>query len=1219
MKKLLKGLLVALFSLVALVLAIIYWTVGTESGVGFVLEHALPQVPGQVSLKSHQGDLLGRLELKGIQFDIPQAAKGQLDSLVLHWQPTALTDKKLHLVEISASGADIELAASEPQPASDEPLQLPEIALPISIQLDALALANIKLVPAPDAEPVQLDQAKLVANWDAAGLHVQVLDVAMPQGQLALNGELNPIADYPFHFKPNLTLTQPDLPKLKLATELQGALAGNVQLKADISGDLDLSLDMALSQLLSAPAWQGKLSLKELRPVQFSAEAPASLSGDLQTSGDLKQAKLSGQIKSRDEAKTELNWDVGLDLSADLQKLAVDIHQLDLHQPDSGAKLELHGQADQTLAFDLNAAWQGLRWPLTGELMAESRQGQLALKGNADDYALTLQAAVSGAQVPAGDWTLSAKGNRNQAQIERLQGNTLEGVLGASGQVHWLPEVQWQLALDGDGINPGSIAAEWPGKLGWRIQTQGALAEGGVQAKLALDELSGKLRDYPLKGKGQFEISPKQVQFNGFELASGEARIKADGSLGDAASIDWQANIRNLGELLPDAKGSLNAKGKLAGAIGQPNVQFDLAAKDIALNDLALAQLQANGQVDLSWQKASSLVLHAQGLAQGANQISALDLEAKGTLDQHAVTLKASHEQGDLSLALQGGLKNQDWAGSMQTLQLASRDLGTWALRDAAAIKAGAKAADLKPLCLEREASSLCVQGAWSADKGSAGKASLHQFPLEWLKPWFPENLTGVEGQLNLEAEGAANNQIQAELNAKIDPGKLSLIYDGAPRKLPHDGVELQVNLDKGALAAHFALGVDGNKLSGQVHSPDLLKADDPMAASLDGKLLVDAANFQMIEALAPDVRELDASLKADFQLHGKIGKPGLVGQGGLDIKHLLIPVAGLELSGTHLDLEAKDQLAMVKGALVSPDGRIDLDGKATLDANLGWPLDMRIKGDNFRALNLPEMQAYVSPDLKLAKTSEGMSLTGEVRVPKANILLRDLPQGAQDVSPDVVIVQQQKAEPEAKSAMEMDVRLALGKGVHFVGFGLNAFIDGQLGIKSEPGEVMTGSGEFRIEQGTYRAYGQDLVIEKGIILFPGGPITKPGINLSATRTIGEVVAGINAIGPAEKPRLKTFSQPPMAERDVISYILTGSPTSGAGKGAKLAVGRQINSDLSVEVGTDTKTGESEFKANYRINRAFSVQTTTGSASNAVDLYYILELGGKDAGKEETQ
>ncbi len=233
-------------------------------------------------------------------------------------------------------------------------------------------------------------------------------------------------------------------------------------------------------------------------------------------------------------------------------------------------------------------------------------------------------------------------------------------------------------------------------------------------------------------------------------------------------------------------------------------------------------------------------------------------------------------------------------------------------------------------------------------------------------------------------------------------------------------------------------------------------------------------------------------------------------------------------------------------------------------------------------------------------------------------VLLRELPQGGKTVSPDVLIIQEIEEEKK-KAPLQMKLKVTLGDDVHFAGLGVNAFIDGQLSITAEPEEQVMGSGAFNIKQGSYRAYSQDLEIETGVISFPGGPLSQPGVNLRATRTVGDIVVGISAIGPASKPRLTTFSNPPMSESQVISYLLTGSASNGTGSGAKLSVGRQINNKLSVAVGTDVTTGESEFITRYRLNRKIHVQTTTSKNSNAVDVFYTMELGEEDEEDKEDE
>jgi len=56
---------------------------------------------------------------------------------------------------------------------------------------------------------------------------------------------------------------------------------------------------------------------------------------------------------------------------------------------------------------------------------------------------------------------------------------------------------------------------------------------------------------------------------------------------------------------------------------------------------------------------------------------------------------------------------------------------------------------------------------------------------------------------------------------------------------------------------------------------------------------------------------------------------------------------------------------------------------------------------------------------------------------------------------------------------------------------------------------------------GKYKAYGQDLTIEQGRLLYAGQAITDPQVNLIATRTVETVTAKLVVSGSAQKPLLE--------------------------------------------------------------------------------------------------
>jgi translocation and assembly module TamB len=113
-------------------------------------------------------------------------------------------------------------------------------------------------------------------------------------------------------------------------------------------------------------------------------------------------------------------------------------------------------------------------------------------------------------------------------------------------------------------------------------------------------------------------------------------------------------------------------------------------------------------------------------------------------------------------------------------------------------------------------------------------------------------------------------------------------------------------------------------------------------------------------------------------------------------------------------------------------------------------------------------------------------------------------------------------------------------------GFGLQARVEGRLDVREQPGQQTLASGEMRVA-GRYKAYGQDLTIERGQLLYAWSPIDNPRLNIEATRKVDEVVAGLRVRGSAQNPELTVYSDPPMGQANALSYLVAGKPLEDIG------------------------------------------------------------------------
>ncbi|MEN8199203.1 MAG: translocation/assembly module TamB domain-containing protein [Thermodesulfobacteriota bacterium] len=1003
---------------------------------------------------------------------------------------------------------------------------------------------------------------------------------------------------------------------LELSTDGNLESVDNLNLKATLlEGDFSVQGSAQWSPDIS---WELTSRAEEITPAVHYEEIPGKVNGSILTSGSLEDANLAATLSVRDEQRVEYNWDSDLDLQADINELLFTINHLKLEQADGPARLQLAGTADTDGPLDIKLHWQDLQYPLTGEADYSSARGDVTLKGTTDQYHLSANSAVAGEMLPTTNLELDTDGNLESIENLKLRADLLDGSVELHGKAQWAPDVSWELGSEGAEINPGAKYEEWPGKLDWQLRTAGSLKEEGVVADVELDHLGGNLRHLGVGGKGEVHVRPETIQVKDLQLSSGSALITAQGELGKESSLSWKIDIPDFSDLLPESGGRVSGEGTVTGEMASPQLALTLSASSVHLPQLDLGKLQGDADIDLSWEKPFHVDLSASNLQAGGNLVEKIGLQGDGSIEEHSAQLQASHELADIKLGLSGGYLEEKWQGLLDSFSLNAEklELGSWQLNKPAPLVAGATEASLESMCLQRKKAAICLNGSWDNDnQDTGGHVEIREFPLNWLATWFPETLKSVGGVFSLTVDAKMAEQLQADAVAKITPGAISYVTQRKRGQFPHEGMDLTLHAGGEALDADLSLSVDSNSINLELQSPDLLKKDVGTAARLDGRLQVDAKKFDLVASLIPDVEELDAAVNVDFRINGSLEEPSLAGKGVIAVPHVLIPAAGVDLNDTRLDIAANNRELQVNGLFKSPQGSLTLDGEATLDKNRGWPARVSLKGDNFRLINLPKIQVFLTPDILLERGKGFTNLTGTLTIPTADILLRQLPPGSESISPDVVIIQEKKEE-EPSSPLTMNLAVSLGDNVHFAGFGLNAFIDGELTMTAEPEEQLLGSGTFHIKEGSFRAYGQDLEIQTGVISFPGGPLTQPGINLQATRTIGEIVAGVSAIGPAAKPRITTFSHPPMSESQTISYLLTGSAPSDSSTGAKLSVGRQINNKLSISVGTDVKTGENEFIARYRLNRKVHVQSTTATNSNAADVFYTVEFGGVENDEE---
>jgi translocation and assembly module TamB len=703
--------------------------------------------------------------------------------------------------------------------------------------------------------------------------------------------------------------------------------------------------------------------------------------------------------------------------------------------------------------------------------------------------------------------------------------------------------------------------------------------------------------------------------FNKIQLSSGSAKIGADGTLGEKSNLEWSLEAPDLGDLLPDSSGAIQATGKLSGAMKQPKINAKLVAERVALNAFSLQHLDGDIDVELSEGANARIRLNGTNLGTDDDLVETLGLTVEGALDAHRIQLTAKHSLAEVRLDAKGALTLDDsqWQGKLSRLDLDVTDWGDWRLKAPVTILASPTRAKVDPLCLRDSATELCSEVDWKPGGGTA-KAALTGFSLERLARVLPEAVTALSGVVQADAEATLGPKLGAAVDLTLGPGQVTYRLDEDREiEITHRGGGVKSTLDQKQLAANLQLEVGESGLNGKLTIPRAALDKDPITAPMQGQLDFDFKEWGLITAFVPAIEQSQGEVRGDLTIGGTVGTPMAAGQIVLDMVKLLIPGLGLDLQDLKVAVigDGQEQLR-VKGGVSSGPGRLDVDGAVQLDAARGWPAKLTIKGDRFRAVNLEEAMVFISPDLNINHDGKGVHVRGSVDIPETHIRLKELPTSARKVSSDLVIVSDDTSDEQLQTGLPIDaeVTVTLGNDVHFQGFGVLARLGGRITVTQEPGRPPVGNGDLGIVRGSVRSFGQELTIERGKVFYAGGTLTNPGLNIRASRKVKDLTAGVDITGTAKKPVFRAFSSDPaMNEDDALSLLLTGATKERAGEGgASFYAGRNITEKLSVGTNFSVGDGETEFFARYQLTPKWSVKTSSSSKTSGAEILYTIRF-----------
>lgn len=643
------------------------------------------------------------------------------------------------------------------------------------------------------------------------------------------------------------------------------------------------------------------------------------------------------------------------------------------------------------------------------------------------------------------------------------------------------------------------------------------------------------------------------------------------------------------------------------------------------------------------------LAFSASQLRIGENNFSTIKVDGSGSLNKHQLqsTIKSTtYGRADIKIA--GGFDGAEWQGTFEQLAIKLKKVPRWWLKSSKPIRINANAVVLGDQCLttrsnltaaverselvEREQvvndwmpnqsrvtntydwlvsttplqasgieryslPQLCIHGAWANTAGARFNARLDSVPLRQFLSLFKTEVyfAGVmDGSLNFTSKTFALADI--EVNANIGTRNAELRYQyagGITEVYAWRDFSVRADLKKAQLNAIAGMEwVDYGTINATTH------LDLAQQKIVDGKVQARFSSLAPLETLLTFANDVKGDFHADLTAGGSFAQPYVLGE--ISLRNGVANIPGLGLDLTNIDVQINSTQAgniSLVSQLQSGKGRLSLVGDLNQFGTPDWTVQGFVNGSDVEVIDLQQLKANLSPDIKITANREAVHLSGDAVIPWARANIKRLPETATQVSSDAVIVDENFAQSKSSIPITLftNLNLSLGNDVRFQGFGLNSKLSGKLNLLKEAQRPFFTSGYVSVVDGNYKAYGQTLTIERGRLIFQG-PYENPGLDIRASRIIKgdqEYHVGLEIGGTLQRPIADVFSLPSESESQAMMMLLTGKPASEVTKadasmllGAMSGLGMDANGSITTEITQLFHLDELEIKSDEGINQS---------------------------------
>ena len=878
---------------------------------------------------------------------------------------------------------------------------------------------------------------------------------------------------------------------------------------------------------------------------------------------------------------------------------------------------------DSEIRVDIENSWQDVDLSVADGRTVHARNGTLHLIGTIEQFVFDGGATIDTEDIPPLLVSLSGDSDTNRFSIGALSISSEWGRLLASGTVTIAPVPNWDLGYEIFDIDPALVNSILTGQLQLQGRSVGSITDQKIVANAALDSLAGNLNGYPVTGSAALSYDDELLRFRDARINVGSNHAVFNGSYGAKLDVNATLRLPDISQLIVQAAGSASGELRLQTNPDHVALTGNLNGESLLWNGYSVDRLES--RFNLPAAGAGEIFVRAQNASVDQLMLESVAIDGDGSAESHRIVATIDAPVGRSEFHASGRYADEQWTGSLKTLTLRGEALGEWALQQKTAVAISATALKIDRACLlaVSPAGTACIELQYEDSGPLRFRTSISGLPLAALPIYLPE-ASSITGIIEAEANGEFLDQrLTANANLNVSGLSLRALYEDEEIVADFNVAMLNASILDNRLEAKLQLAATDKSASANANI-ELANILDP-ESRVEGAAALELSDLSLISFLYPDITKTSGRVGGKVDVSGSLSAPEFVGEIGLQDGAFEVRRAGIAVTDVGLRLQQFETGRLsLDGSAKSGEGKLSVSGTTTLSSTAGVRTQLTLKGDKFEILRLPEWHASTSPSIEVILDDREARISGELGIPDANIAIHEIPDIAEQPSADVIVHRADESQEAVLRELFVDVRAVLGEDVSLSAFGLTTGLEGAVRITGGSKSPYAGSGRLILRDGRYKAYGQNLQIERGELIF-NGPLDNPTLDVRATRTASDdVVAGIHLTGTPAQPRSAVFSDPVLGDAEALSYLLTGRPlvNANAEQGdmlnqAAFALGLStagsVVSRISNELGLDTLavkggSGQQQLVAGKRLGNRLLVEYAYGIVDNLGTLLLRYQL-----------